>query len=196
MLATIRSHRTVAITLAIVLALALAAGVAWWVASTRAQAAQEQAQQQAEQAQAAAAKQAETEAFRESEKIIRGYLAATSANPMKVVSGPTIDPELVRSQQEFIDALKKQDLTMRGTSEVLSVTPTHFTGSPANEATMKVCSKIAGGVYDSSGKNVTTDPDGNPINDKERRVPTTYLTRQGEDGQWRILSETTETGSC
>ena len=123
---------------------------------------------------------------------------------MAVVDEPYISASFKAQQQKFIDLLRERKLHNKVRSELESVTPVDYVPSPMYEAQMRTCSVVTGGIYDAKGRNVTTDPDGKPIEDKPRRIATVYEAKLGrfDDGKggsterWQLMRSTQEKAPC
>lgn len=144
------------------------------------------------QAQKEAAKAA---AYKGSEEAIRAYVA-DDKDRMTPAAGWYAAQSFIDEQQQVIDAIKKQKLTIKISSRLASIEPVDYQGPPMNQARMAVCMIVTGGVYDSKGRNVTVTPEGKPITDKERRISSWFAMHKDSTAQRWQIEHVTQRGTC
>ena len=146
---------------------------------------------------AAAEAKEKADAYAGSEKSLRALYAETpkwlnSPMPIRLYAAR----EFRAQHNEWVAGLKRDGLTVKGSSQLVSITPEEYMGVPRFQTTMKTCSIVTGGIYNKDGENVTVDPSGKPVADKPHRVESRYhLQRVPDDGRWEIIDET-QLGPC
>lgn len=105
--------------------------------------------------------------FAAAEQVVRNA-SADFAEHGRYTDERWLYPQVIADQSEFLEQMKIQGLTRKGTVEVLSVEPLGYNPESYSLA-VHTCAKVTGGLYDKNGKNVTVDPAGTPVDDKKPR---------------------------
>lgn len=133
--------------------------------------------------------------FAEAEKVVRAA-DADLAKHGKYTDERYLYPDTILEENKVGEDWARQGLTEKGTQEIISVTPDTYSPE-ARDLTVLTCTKVTGGIYDKSGKNVETDSAGHPVDDKKPRRVRARLTLHRDPGaNWRISTFDVLTEKC